>query len=139
MADSQLFDLTVGMNEYPLDVSSLKLNKPFSQEIFLMNTYIAGLQYVRGIKKMAQKLEVGEELKLVREPKNEHDELAILVKTQQGKKLGYIPRNNNEVIARLLDAGKRINGKVRKVRFEEDADRETYWALSIYIDIFMID
>lgn len=138
MTDNQLLDLTVAINEYPLDVQKLKLNKPFSQEIFLMNTYIAGLQFVRGIKRMAERLEEGEELKLVREPKNEYDELAIVVKTQQGKKLGYIPRKKNEVIARLLDAGKRIIGKVNEVRFEDD-NENPYWDLSIFVDVFLID
>lgn len=138
MADNQVFDLAININNQPLDVSTLKLNKPFSQEIFLTNTYVAGLQYVRGIKKLAEKLEVGQELILIRETENEYDELAVLVKTMEGKKIGYLPRKCNEIIARLMDAGKRLSGKVKNVRFNTD-DERAYWALNIYIDVFMIE
>ncbi len=138
MAKIQMHDLAVINKNHPLDVSALNLTKPFSQEIFLTTTNVAGLQYVRGIKKVAEKLEQNQELKLLRELQNEHDELAVLVKTLDGKKIGYIPRNNNEIIARLMDAGKRIFGKIKTVRFYTE-EEQSYCALNIYIDVFMIE
>ena len=76
-----------------------------------MNTYVAGVTHVRGIKKLAKALKKHEEILLVREPENEFDDLAILVKNKDGKKLGYIPRQKNEVIARLMDAGKLLEAQ----------------------------
>lgn len=138
MVDNQVFDLAVNINDQPLDVSALKLNKPFSQEIFLINTYVAGLQYVRGIKKLAERLDIGQELTLIREVRNEYDDFAILVKTLEDRKIGYIPRKNNEIIARLLDSGKKMIGKVKEVRFNTDED-SAYYALTIYIDVYLIE
>jgi hypothetical protein len=48
------------------------------------------------------------QLALRREPGNPHDALAIRVQRSDGTLLGYIPRSRNEVLARLMDAGKLI-------------------------------
>lgn len=117
----------------------LAIEKPFSREIFLFNTYIAGLPYVRDIKKLSRKLHVGDEVLLIREPSNTHDELAIVVHNTKDMKLGYVPRINNGVIARLMDAGKNIIARVSKVEDRAKEDRNATYALSIYIDIYMID
>lgn len=46
-----------------------------------------------------------------REPENHVDPLAIRIELG-GRKLGYVPRANNEVIARLMDGGARIEARV---------------------------
>ena len=56
---------------------------------------------------------------MLREPKNGHDELAILVKDEKKHKLGYIPRSDNHVMARLMDAGKLLYGIITELRGPE--------------------
>jgi hypothetical protein len=51
---------------------------------------------------------------LRREADNEHDPDAIAVVTPDGRRLGYLPRRRNEVIARLLDAGKPLTATIRE-------------------------
>ncbi|MBI2265530.1 MAG: HIRAN domain-containing protein [Armatimonadetes bacterium] len=51
-------------------------------------------------------------LLLRREPQNPHDGLAILILDPTGRKIGYIPRVKNEVLARLMDAGKLVFGRL---------------------------
>lgn len=43
---------------------------------------------------------------------NEYDERAIMIKNENGDKLGYIPRDKNEILSRLMDAGKLLYGEV---------------------------
>ena len=71
-------------------------------------------------------------LKFVREANNPHDTLAIMVKDHDGNKLGYVPKQKNEILSRLMDAGKLIYGTVNK------KERFGNW-LKITIQIFMED
>lgn len=43
---------------------------------------------------------------------NEYDERTIAIKNENGDKLGYIPRDKNEILSRLMDAGKLLYGEV---------------------------
>lgn len=58
---------------------------------------------------------------LVREPTNAHDENAILV-LYKGIKLGYLPKNNNKILARLMDGGVKLQAQVKP-----DIDDEKVW------------
>ncbi len=104
---------------------------PFVQEIFLIQCHIAGTSYC-DLDEVEEELEVLDALIFQREPKNEHDELAILIFDQKGNKLGYVPRAKNEVLARLMDAGKLIFGKL------EDKNWIGDW-LKLDIRVFMRD
>lgn len=84
---------------------------PNIREIFLIETHIAGTSHL-DLKEIEKQLEKEEFLKLIREPDNQYDSLAILIFDSKGNKLGYIPKSNNEVLARLMDAGKFIFGKI---------------------------
>ncbi len=53
---------------------------------------------------MLEQLDKNERLELVREPANKYDENAIALH-YRGKKIGFVPREKNEVISTLLDAG----------------------------------
>jgi len=86
--------------------------KPFSREIFLIDTHIAGTTYVENIESIAEKIAAGVRLNFYREPKNEYDANAILIKDETGNRVGYVPKKNNEILARLMDAGKLIYGIV---------------------------
>ncbi|MCB1144630.1 MAG: HIRAN domain-containing protein [Leptospiraceae bacterium] len=84
---------------------------PHIKEIFLIETHVAGTSYLN-LDEIEKTLQNGEFIKLIREPQNTYDSLAILIFDSKGNKLGYVPRDKNEVIARLMDAGKFIFGKL---------------------------
>ena len=46
------------------------------------------------------------------EPDNPYDNQAIVVKTVDGVKIGYIPKQDNVIFARLMDAGKLLFGRI---------------------------
>ena len=117
-----------------LHQNSNEISKPFEKEVYLLTSYIAGTRYIPGIEEIADELEIDEELKLYRDIKNEYDPKAIMVKTKNGTKLGFIPRHNNAVISRLMDAGKIIYAKVKNIYNHEYID-----AAKIDIDIYLKD
>ena len=98
----------------------LSFDKAFSRQIYLEEVYVAGCGHVKNIKKYVNALKVGDRLQLIREPKNEYDELAILVKDEKGHKLGYVPRRNNAPYARLLDAGKVLYAIIDDINWHPD-------------------
>ncbi len=125
------------------DLSSLiyspiasEVDKPFSRDLYLTTLSLAGCQYVKGIEKRLEQIEPGERVTLLREPKNEHDELAIIVKDSKKRKLGYIPRRHNDVIARLMDAGKLLFGIVVDIHMP---DEDEYPWRALTIEIYMED
>lgn len=89
--------------------------KPYVNDIFLIKVHIAGTSYIQNMDSIVEKLYVGLKVKFFREADNKYDELAILVKDELDNKLGYIPRDKNEILARLMDAGKLIYGEVVKI------------------------
>jgi len=112
--------------------SGLELGKPFSRQIFLISASIAGSYYVDDIYQLLDEMKVGAKLRFVREPDNQYDELAILVKDQNDNKLGYVPRKKNPILARLMDAGKLIYGTVKTINNDDNF-------INIEMEIFMDD
>jgi hypothetical protein len=97
--------------------SGLSMGKPFGKQIFLLEAHIAGTTFLKeDINKLAASINEGDRLNFFREADNPHDELAIVVKDASGKKMGYVPRTNNKILARLMDAGKLIYGILREKR-----------------------
>lgn len=62
---------------------------------------------------------------------NVYKNYAIEVYTKDGKKLGYIPRKNNKIFARLMDGGKYLYGKIKC--FETDFDEIRNIVIRIYL------
>jgi hypothetical protein len=87
------------------------LPMPFVREVFLLECHVAGTSH-RALEEVEPALTPGDLLIFQREPMNPVDSLAIRILDGQGRQLGYVPRERNEVIARLLDAGKVIFGKL---------------------------
>ncbi len=85
--------------------------QPFAREIMLIECHIAGTSH-RNIKEVEPDLVPGVFLVLKREANNPHDALAIMVFDAAGHHLGYVPRAKNEALARLMDAGKLLFGKL---------------------------
>lgn len=86
-----------------LSKGSLSLDV-FSRDILALECLVAGTSF-RKLQDVEASLNKEVKLEMKREPKNEHDNWAIALHFEKHK-IGYIPRDKNEVIARLMDAGK---------------------------------
>ncbi|ACV28763.1 HIRAN domain [Anaerococcus prevotii] len=106
------------------------LPKPFEHDIFLFVSYVAGTTHIENIGEIYENLEEGEKLNLYREPDNEHDPQAISIETSRKEKIGYVPRQDNVIFSRLMDAGKNLFAKV------EDKEMRGKWA-RIKINIYL--
>lgn len=90
----------------------LDIPRPFERDIFLFDTYVAGTSYIEGIEELEPHLKLEEKLDFFREPDNPHDHKAIAIKNADGVKIGYVPRNDNVIFSRLMDAGKLLFGRI---------------------------
>lgn len=90
----------------------LTIPKPFERDIFLFDTFVAGTTHIEGVEELALHLAVDDKLDFFREPDNHYDPKAIVIKTGNGVKIGYVPREDNVVFSRLMDAGKLLFGKI---------------------------
>ena len=90
----------------------LTIPKPFEKDIFLFDTYVAGTTHIVGIEELEPHLNIDDRLEFFREPDNQYDKQAIVIKTIDGVKIGYVPKQDNVIFARLMDAGKLIFAKI---------------------------
>ena len=92
--------------------TSLSVPMPFQNKIVLIeDTRVAGTTHIRGIDEIVEKLETDADLRLVREPDNLADSWAIRVYSGE-ERIGYVPADCNEVLARLMDGGKALSAKL---------------------------
>ena len=82
--------------------------------MLVQSSPLAGFQYYEG-GELWERMKVGDELALVREPDNPYDGNAVRVEWQ-GHKLGYVPRRDNAAVARHLDRGGHVEARVSKLR-----------------------
>ena len=68
----------------------------------------------------------------MREADNKFDSLAIQILNEQDERIGYVPREKNEVLARLMDGGKLVFGQVQSKELIGD------W-VKIVIKVFLKD
>ena len=80
-------------------------------EIELVRRPVAGLPYYR-YAEVADRIAPGLRLTLRREPRNQYDRRAIAVLTEDGAKLGYVPRIDNPALAALMDSGHELSASV---------------------------
>lgn len=106
------------------------LPKPFEQDIFLFQTHIAGTTYIDDREAIEKNLQIDDKLNFYREPNNPYDSGAIVIKTNDNLKIGYVPKKDNIVFSRLMDAGKLLYGKVKSIEKIDD------W-LKVIIDIYL--
>lgn len=112
--------------------SNLADFKPFQKDILLFETYVAGTSYIDGIEDLEEYLEIGDHLEFFREKENIYDENAIEVLNSDHVKIGYIPKKDNIIFARLMDAGKLLFGKIINKEFKGE------W-VKIEIEIYLKD
>ena len=91
---------------------SLAIPKPFERDIFLFDTHVAGTTFVEGIDELEPYLKKDDKLDFFRETNNPYDKSAIVIRNVDGVKIGYVPKSDNVVFSRLMDAGKLLFGKI---------------------------
>lgn len=124
--DPALLALLVGAGGVPV---------PFGREILLLECPVAGTGY-QELEEVEPSLAAGQQLALIREPDNPHDPRAVRVEDGAGRKLGYLPRARNEVIARLMDAGKRLEARLESKAWDDEEARD--W-LQLRIAVLLVE
>ncbi len=110
----------------------IEIPKPFERDIFLFDTFIAGTTHIEGIEELEPFINVGDKLDFFREPDNPYDKEAIVIKNKNGVKVGYVPKTDNVIFSRLMDAGKLLFGKI------EEKEMKGSW-LKINIKVYLKD
>lgn len=104
---------------------------PFTREIYLLDIVIAGTSFCKELVEIESSLFPETVLKMIRHPKNEHDELAIGIYSGNIR-IGWVPMEHNEVISRLMDAGKAFFCRIDALK------RKGNW-LKITAKIFIVE
>ena len=99
--------------------SNTATNDPIVPSIELLNCNIAGTTFL-DLEDIEPDLKKHQLLVLKRDPKNEYDDKAILILTEDGRKLGYVPQEKNEVLSNLMDAGKLLFGRLNEKTWVDD-------------------
>lgn len=108
----------------------ITISKPFEKDVFLFDTYVAGTTHIEGIEELEPHLNIDDRLQFFREPDNPYDSDAIVIKTSDGIKIGYVPKKDNVIFARLMDCGKLLFGKI-----SSKEKKRSY--VKIYIKVFL--
>lgn len=103
-------------------------NKGNNEICIIPSSTIAGTRYVSSISKIASELEIGTTLYFMRDKRNFFDEWAINICDRQGRRLGYLSCEHNEIVARLIDGGKYLTGKL-----VEKSQRSSWTKLDIKV------
>ena len=87
---------------------------PLIKEIHLFDSYVAGTTYLDDAS-VLDEIKAGDNLVLQRED-NKFDSNAILILTEDRRKIGYVPEKDNIIFARLMDAGKFLKAKIIDIK-----------------------
>lgn len=107
-----------------------ELLKPLIKEIHLFDSYVAGTTHLQD-QSVLDEIQIDDKLSLLRED-NKFDKNAIMLVTESKKKLGYVPEKDNLIFARLMDAGKLLVAKIKKIQ-----KRGSFTQISI--GIYLVD
>ncbi|MCS7171733.1 MAG: HIRAN domain-containing protein [Aquificaceae bacterium] len=113
-----------------LPVGDRLSTKKASREVLLLRTRLAGYRYYSA-DSLYPYMKLGEELSLRREPYNPYDHKAVEV-LWKGHKIGYLPREDNSVIAQLMDRGENLRAIISEL-----AGTERYWE-RIRIEVYLV-
>lgn len=90
-------------------------------KIYLQSSRLAGFRYYEG-RKLWPQMKVGDGLKLVHEADNPYDANAVRVEWQTHK-IGYVPRTDNAALARFMDGGQHLEGRITSLLREKRRGR----------------
>ncbi len=88
------------------------------QHLILQTSPLAGFQHYAG-PSLYPLMQAGDGLTLLREPANPHDSRAVRVEWR-GVQIGYAPRAENVDLARLMDRGMRVEGRILHLQKSRD-------------------
>lgn len=92
------------------DGNGISIGMPFPTTIVLHeDIVVAGTTHVADLATILEDVELPADVRFVRDPDNLHDAWAIKVMLGSSR-IGFVPCDANEVLARLMDGGKRIEG-----------------------------
>lgn len=128
--ETGIFKLTPELLEF-IGNGGVSAFAPFSREIFLLDIIVAGTTFCEKIDELEPLLIPDTVLKMIRQPKNEHDELAIGI-YYNSIRIGWVPMEFNEVISRLMDAGKAFFCRI------DSTNRKGKW-LKIRAKIYLVE
>ncbi|HFU3985257.1 TPA: HIRAN domain-containing protein [Streptococcus suis] len=106
--------------------------QPFQRDIFLFDTLVAGTSHIEGIEELEPFIKLNDRLEFFRDIHNSYDQNAVEIRNMDGIKIGFVPKKDNVVFSRLMDAGKLLYGKVTNKELQGS------W-VKIYISIFLQD
>jgi hypothetical protein len=84
-----------------------------SVRLVVQSSNLAGFRY-HAAAELWGELRVGDTLELTREPDNPHDANAVSL-SWRGRKLGYVPRRDNQVLAWSLDRGEPLRARISRL------------------------
>ena len=82
--------------------------------LLIQSSPLAGFRYHEA-KAAFPEMRPGDPLVLVREPDNPYDANAVRVEWR-GRKIGYVPRRQNEALAWAMDRGEPVSARVSRLR-----------------------
>jgi hypothetical protein len=85
-----------------------------SVKLLVQSSPLAGFRFAEASQVWSE-LRIGDPLELVREPDNPHDRNAVRV-DWRGRKLGYVPRAENEALAWAMDRGERVTARISRLQ-----------------------
>lgn len=104
---------------------------PFTNEVFLLSTTVAGTTFCENIDSIADELLPNITLTTKRKPNNEHDDMAIAI-FYKDTQIGWIPQHDNPIISRLMDCGKIIICKIKTSEWRNK------W-FKVKVDVLMVE
>jgi hypothetical protein len=105
-ASRRLLVLGVALLAFAADAQTVRL--------LVQSSPLAGFRYHEaGL--VWHEMKLGDPLALVREPDNPYDANAVRVEWS-GRKLGYVPRDQNAALAWAMDRGERVTARISRLQ-----------------------
>jgi len=89
--------------------------------VIVQSSALAGFRF-HAAAEVWEELRVGDALELAREPDNPHDANAVSL-SWRGRKLGYVPRRENAVLAWSLDRGDVLRARISRLTYHPNPAR----------------
>lgn len=117
----------------PVAVGMSRFRPRRRQAAYLLNECrIAGFQFHDGPGLLGE-MRVGEEVAMIAEPGNPHDKFAVRLE-YRGRHIGYLPRNQNRSVSRLLRQAAPVRCHLGSVRLDAKPWETVTVRVSITVD-----
>lgn len=100
--------------------------------IVVQHSSLAGFRYYEG-RSIWNDMRVGDPLTLVRDADNSHDTHAVRVEWH-GHPIGYVPRRENSHLARQLDRGARLAGRITRLEKSRNGRNRVSYEVFVPLD-----